>query len=872
VNWRQRREHDLEREIRSDLELETQELIARGLSPADARAAAQRAFGNTTILKEEVRAMWGWTSIERSMARLCQDLRYAARMFVRNPGFVTIASLSLALGIGANAAMFALVNTLLIRPLPYVEADRLVRLTGVYPKAAIAMFQEQSRGMDIAAAAPGSEFNLTGMGETVRVMGSVVSDNLFSVLRAPVQIGRSFEPGEHRPGADGVVILSYRLWTTQFGGDPQAIGRTVTLNGMARQIVGVMPANFSFPSSSVQFWIPARLDPSGMEDYWGNQYFPLLARLRPGTTLPQAAGEVRSLMARLRPLFPFPMSRNWNADVTAIPLQTDMVGEFRGKLLVLFASVGIVLAIACANVASLLFSRASARRKEIALRVALGAGRWRIMRQLLTESVLLAALGSGLGLLVGAAALYVFKSVLPPDTPGIAGVRIDWPAAGFAAALALLTGFAFGLAPSLSASRTNLVGAIKSGSARTTTSAWSRIRSSLIVGEVSLTVLLVVSAGLLLKSLYVMSQVNPGFSPEHVLTLRISPNQSACVPRERCVSLYDRLLSEARGISGVSDVAIANTVPLDGQLPSIPVDVEDHPKTADFPAPMFWTGAVSPDYFRMLHIPLLTGREFSTSDGMKASAVAIVTSSTARRFWPNQSAVGKHVKATFETQWRTVVGVVSDVRQFNLAGRNPESITGAFYLPYAQAVQGDHQLPAAVNLLATVAGPPARVAGEMRRMARELNPNVPVSETATLEDVVSRSIADFQSTIWLFLSFAAVSVLLAAVGIYGLVSNSVAQRTHEIGLRMAIGATRPEILKLMLGQSLRLALMGIVAGVAGSIVLTRFLASLLYGVGATDPAIFAGVCGLMLGIAVLASYVPAWRAANLDPVRSLHAE
>ncbi len=866
--WRNRREHDLEREIRSDLELEAQELIARGLSPADARAAAQRAFGNSTILKEEVRAMWGWMSVER----LWQDLRYAARMFVRNPGFVIIASVSLALGIGANAAMFALVNTLLIRPLPFVEADRLVRLTGVYPKAAIAMFQEQSRGMDIAAAAPGSEYNLTGMGETVRLMGSVVSDNLFSVLRAPVQIGRSFEPGEHRPGTDGVVILSYRLWTTQFGGDPQAIGRTVTLNGTARQIVGVMPVNFSFPSSGVQFWIPARLDPSVMEDYWGNKYFPLLARLRPGTTLPQAVGDVRSLMVRLRPLFPFPMSRNWNADVTAIPLQTDMVGEFRGKLLVLFASVGIVLAIACANVASLLFSRASARRKEIALRVALGAGRWRIMRQLLTESVLLAALGSGLGLLVGAAALYVFKSVLPPDTPGIGGVSIDWQVAGFAGALALLTGFAFGLAPSLSASRTNLVGAIKSGSGRTTTTAWSRIRSSLIVGEVSLTVLLVVSAGLLLKSLYVMSQVNPGFSPEHVLTLRISPNQSACVPREQCISLYDRLLSEARGISGVSGAAIANTVPLDGQFPTIPVDVEDHPKTADFPAPMFWTGAVTADYFRMLRIPLLTGREFGTGDGMKASAVAIVTASTARRFWPNQSAIGKHVKATFETQWRTIVGVVSDVRQFNLAGRNPEWIGGAFYLPYAQAVQADHEVPAAVNLLATVAGPPARVAGEMRRMARELNPNVPVSETATLEDVLSRSTADFQSTIWLFLSFAAVSVLLAAVGIYGLVSNSVAQRTHEIGLRVAIGATRPEILKLMLGQSLRLALMGIVAGVAGSIVLTRFLTSLLYGVGATDPAIFAGVCGLMLGIAVLASYAPAWRAANLDPIRSLRAE
>ena len=291
---------------------------------------------------------------------------------------------------------------------------------------------------------------------------------------------------------------------------------------------------------------------------------------------------------------------------------------------------------------------------------------------------------------------------------------------------------------------------MKSGSGRSTTTAWAWIRSSLIVGEVSLTVLLVVSAGLLLKSLYAMSQVNPGFTAGHVVTVRISPNESACRVREACVSLYGRLLSEARGISRVSDVSIANTVPLDGQLPTIPVDVEDHPKSADFPAPMFWTGAVTPDYFRMLSIPLLMGREFSESDGAKASAVAIVTASTAHRFWPNQAAVGKHVKATFETQWRTVVGVVSDVHQFNLAGRNPESITGAFYLPYPQAVDAGHQLPAAVNLLAMVTGPPAPIASELRRLARGLNPNAPVSEGVALDDVVAHSTADFQSTIWLF--------------------------------------------------------------------------------------------------------------------------
>ena len=411
---RAQRERDLDRELRSDLEIEAEEQMERGLSPEEARWAAQRAFGNTVFLMEEVREMWGWTSLQR----LWQDLTYAARIFRRNPAFVTVAAVSLALGIGANSAMFALVNTLLIRPLPYSEADRLVRLTGVYPKAGLALFQEQSRTMDVASVTPGAEFNLTGAGDTVRVMGSTVSDNLFSVLRAPAQVGQTFGPGARRPGADGSIVLSDRLWVTTFGGDPQVIGRTIRVNDIPRQIVGVMPAAFSFPSNNVAFWIPARLDPTDMENYWGGEYFPLLARLRPGVSVAQAAGETRALMERLRPQFPFPMPRNWNGDATAVPLQAAMVGEFRGKLWILFASVAIVLAIACANVASLLFSRASARRKEIALRVALGAGRLRIVRQFLTESVFLSALGAAIGLVVGSAALLALSRCCHPKPLG----------------------------------------------------------------------------------------------------------------------------------------------------------------------------------------------------------------------------------------------------------------------------------------------------------------------------------------------------------------------------------------------------------------------------------------------------------------------
>jgi len=811
-----------------------------------------------------------WSS--KSLERLQQDLLYAARMFAHSPAFVTIAVLSMALGIGGNAAVFSLVNTLLIRPLPFVQPDRLVRLTKVYPKAGLVMFRERSRSMDIASVSPGSEFNLTGLGRAVRVTGSAVSANLFSVLRAPAAIGRGFEGREERPGSDRVVVLGHRLWMSEFRADPQAIGRMITLNGVTRQIVGVMPAAFSFPNGRAQLWIPARVDPSDFEDYWGKEYVPFVARLRPGATLAQARSEVRSMMAYLDTQFPFIMPRNWNGDATAIPLQADMVGDIHGKLTILFAAVGIVLLIACANVSSLLLARATARRKEIALRTALGAGRLRIVRQLLTESVALAAMGAGAGLLIGTVALSVFKSVLPPDTPGIAQVHIDWPVAGFVSALAVLTGLGFGIAPALSASQVDLAGTMKTGSARSTTTGWVRLRGWLLIGEVGMTVVLVVSAGLLLKSLYAMSRVNPGFSPEHILTVRLSPNPSACAQSESCIALYDRLVREARGISGVADAAVANSIPLDGLNPNMPVDVEGHPKTPDFPAPLLWTGAITPDYFQMLHIPLVDGRPFTSADSAKSSGVVIVTASTARRFWPGESGVGKHIKAVWEQPWRTVIGVVDDVHQFTLTGRNPDGISGAMYMPYAQSVTGDHLIPAAMSLLVKTGADPARISGEVRQISRNLDPNTSAGEVTPLKELVSSSTADFQSTIWVFLSFAAASLLLAAVGIYGLVSNAVVQRTYEIGLRVAIGATRPEILRMMLAQSVRLTLAGIAAGMVASLAVTRFLAGLLYGVATTDSITFTSVGVLMLGIAVLASYVPAWRAANLDPVKSLRVE
>jgi len=724
----------------------------------------------------------------------------------------------------------------------------------------------------VAAVSPGSEYNLTGEGEAVRIVGCAASANAFSVLGAAVARGRSFEPGEDLPGRDGVVIIGNSLWRTKFDGDPNAIGRVIALNGMHRRIVGIMPPAFSYPSAQVQAWVPMRFDPSNFLEYWAGEFVPLVARLRAGFTMAEAQREIQPLIDEFRKTFPYPMARDWNRDSTAIPLQRDLTGDIRGKLIILLCSVGLVLLIACANVASLLLSRATARRKEIALRAALGAVRSRIVRQLLTESVLLALVGGGLGILLGMGALSVFKSLLPASTPGLAQASIDWPIAAAVAGLALLTGLAFGIAPALSASQIDLAQAIRTGSQRSTGAFWTRLRGALIGAEVALTVVLVVSAGLLIKSLHTPSEVRPGFQAQQILTVRISPNASFCTQRAACIALYNRLLEGARGIFGIADAAIASAVPLDAEQPDLPVDVEGHPKSVDHPAPMLWSGAVSPGYIHMLRIPLLAGRDLTEADGPKSAAVLLISASTAKHFWPGESPIGKHIKATGEQQWRTVVGVVSDVRQYSLSKAMPNWILGAIYVPYAQAVREDGQIPAAMTLLVKARANTDGPAREIREFAQDQDPNVPVGHVLPLEEVVAGSTANFRATIRVFISFAAAAILLAAIGIYGLVSYWVTQRTYEIGLRVAIGATRGRLISMVLGQGLRVALYGVGAGVIAALAATRFLASLLYGVGATDPLTFAAVTALVLAVAITATALPAWRASRIDPIVSLRVD
>ncbi len=872
IEFRWRRDQ-FARELTEELEFHLAEKQAEnqrlGLGGAASEELSRRQMGNITVAREDCRDMWSFMRWER----ILQDLRYASRMYMRTPVFTGVCVLSIALGIGGNAAMFSLVNALLVRPLPYPAPERLVRVTGIYPRAALPYFQEHSRAMEVAAISSGSDLNLTGQGEASRLLGSSASTNFLSVLGASVARGRSFTASDGLPGHDHVVIVSHSLWKERFGEDGSALGRFIRLNGVDREIIGIMPDGFSYPSNQVKLWVPMRIDPSNFLEYWGSEFMPLVARLRPHASMAEAQGEVRTLNSQFREKYPYPMPRDFNAGSTAIPLQEDVVGDVRGKLVILLCSVAAVLLIACANVAGLLLSRATARRKEMALRTALGAGRLRIIRQLLTESMGLALLGAGIGLLLGVVALSLFKSVLPPSLPGLAQAEIDWPIAGVVTALALLTGLVAGLAPALSASQVDVTETMKTGSQRSTSGFWTQMRSVIIAGEIALTLVLLVGAGLLLRSVYKLSTANPGFDPAHLFTVQISPNQSRCAQREECVAFYDSLVKKASGITGVGEVAVASSIPLDGRVPTIPVDIEGHPKTSDFPAPMLWLEAVSPEYLRMMHIPLIAGRLLTDADGSQSAPVVVIPASTARRFWPGESALGKHIKSTSSDNWRTVVGVVGDVNYYSLSQALPGGVAGVVYMPYAQAVRDDGQIPVVMTLLAKVeSSTPGTVAQRIEQLAKEQDPNVPAGRAQALGEIVSGSIAQIRSTMLVFLSFAGAAVLLAAVGIYGLMSYWVSQRTYEIGLRVAVGCTRQGILRLILGHGLRLTIYGAAVGIACALVLTRFLSALLFGVATTDTLTFAAVTALILGVGAIATAVPAWRATRIDPLRALRVD
>jgi predicted permease len=807
------------------------------------------------------------------MTSLLQDIRYALRQLRKSPGFTVVAVLTLALGIGANTAIFSLVDGILLVPLPYSKPEQLVSVTGTYPRGGFVAMRQQVHTMDVATYAEGHEFNLTGLGEPVRLTGTLVSAELFTVLGSRPELGRTFYRGEDAAGQDGYVVLSHALWQQRFGSDTSIVGRSIEIEGASRQILGVMPADFRFPSPKTQIWLPLHNDPRNSVRYWASDYMPVVGRLRPGATLEQARTEVRMFQSHVGELFPFRMPAEWNADISVVQLQSNMVADVRARLLMLLGAVLLILLIACANVANLMLSRAATREKEIGIRSALGAGRGRIARQLLTESVVLASLGGLLGLVFAVAGISLLKFALPANTPRLMDVHLDWRVLAFTGALSALTGLVFGLAPALQSSRSALTEALQAGGRGTTASVSQRLRSSLAVIEVGFAALLIIAAGLLIRSFWVLSHLNPGFQPEHIVTARITPNESFCNDPERCLTFYRSLLDQAQASPGVSGAALVNTLPLGGRVAKRSVDIENFTGSPGQTSPLFWMDAVTPSYFRVMDIPLLSGRSFSEGELSGPPPVAIVNVETARRFWPGQNAVGQHIRLLGEINWRTVVGVAADVRAYDLQKTIPGWIKGTLYVPYSPtSTSEDRRVPAEMTIAVRTSSDESQVEAMLQRIVASLNHDVPVSEVKAMSTLLSEAVSTPASTTSLFVTFAGLALVLGMVGIYGVLGFLVSKRTREFGIRMALGAQRSDVLWLVVREGARFSAIGIVLGLGGGFAVTRWLSSELYGVSAVDPVTYAGVAAVMAVVSMLACYLPARRAMRVDPLIALRYE
>ncbi|HYM77059.1 MAG TPA: ABC transporter permease [Candidatus Dormibacteraeota bacterium] len=805
------------------------------------------------------------------MTGLMQDIRFGLRQLRKSIGFTAVAAFTLALGIGANTAIFSLVSGILLRPLPYPRPAELVSITGTYPKGAFAAMREQVRTIDVAAYAEGHEFNLTHAGEPVRLAGTAVSAELLSILGTRAELGRTFVSGEDAPGRDNYVVLSHDLWAQRFESDPAIIGKAIELEGVSRQVVGVMPADFHFPSPKTQLWVPLHNEPQNPATYWAGDFMPVIGRLRPDATMAQAGAEIRLFQSHVFNIFPWTMPAAWNAEVTVIELRSGMVADIRTRLLLLLGAVALVLLIACANVANLMLSRAASREKEMGIRAALGAAPRRITRQLLTESVLLSAVGAVLGFALAAAGLAALKSTLPSDTPRLLDAQLDWRVLLFTGGLAILTGLGFGLAPALQSSRSTLTDILNAAGRGAAVSVSRRLRGTLAIAEVALSVMLVISAGLLIRSFWALSHVNTGFRTQQMLTARITPDQSFCGDPQRCLTFYRDLVERVRSSPGVNGAALVNTLPLNGRVAKRSFDLENFtiassPQTQ----PLLWLDIVTPDYFRVMGIPLISGRWFNEGDESGGPPVVVVSASTAKRFWTDGDAVGKHVRFVGEKAWRTVVGIVADVRAYDLQHNEPDFMKGTAYVPYTSAATlEDGRVPAEMTIAVRTNSNDPNAANLLHSVLTAASSNIPISEVKTMRAVVSEANAAPASTTFLFASFAGVALALGIVGVYGVLSYLVSRRRREMGVRMALGAQRSDVLWLVMKEGARFSVTGIALGLAGTFFVARLLSTQLYGISPMDAVTYTSVSVLTAIASLAACYVPARRAMRVDPMVAL---
>lgn len=861
---------DIDEEIRIHIELRVAELVARGMSEADAEREAFRRFGDT----EEFRA-WSTRRVLRQSRRyaviewvseLTQDVRFALRQFRKAPSFTAIAVLTLALGIGANTAIFSVVSAVLLTPLPYDNPEQLVAFLNAWTAPGeLLEYRQRARSFTgIAAYSDGRELTLTGHGEPTRIKGTIATAEFFSLLGAKPTLGRIFRPGEDRTGQDRLVVLSYGLWQQRFGSDPHIIGQQIQLDGIDRTVVGVMPPDFRFPSAYTRLWVPASIDPANRIGLWSWGFGNVIARLRPGVTVAQAAAEVRTLAPQMQELFPWNMPADWGNGVTVVPLQERMVGNIRPTLLILFGAVGLVLLIACANVANLLLARTTARQKEIALRTALGAGRWRIVRQILTESVLLALIGGVVGVLLALWSVHLLTLLLPLDTPRLGEIGIDARVMCFAIFLTALTGLLFGLLPSLRAAGSSMQRVLKEGGRSGLSSSRHRLSGTLVGAQMALAVVLLTGAGLLTQSFWKLVQIYPGFRADNVVTATVAPPTFRYGDDGSRRVFYHELLQHLQTRPDVRGVAVTNHLPFASSGGTV-FKIEGRPDPAtrggDWPIAAY-SGVISEGYLRTMGIRLLRGRGFTNADRADARRVVLVSESLAREYWPGEDPIGQRISGPARDEWETIVGVVADVKFDSLTADNPT----ALYRPLDQGNVG------VMSVVARTTADPELFVENLRKIVASIDPDTPVDDIRTMKQLLATSVAQPRFTMLLLAIFAVVALILGGVGIYGVIAYTVNQRTQEIGVRMALGARREDVLWLVVRQGATLALIGVGTGIAAALATTRVLRSLLYGVSTTDVPTFVAVPLILIAVAMVASYIPARRAAWVDPMIALRGE